>query len=339
MNPFEATQTALDLFSGNPSPHWQKLNKQEKAALQRQLNLVTRWHRSAGITGFGMGPKVVNGQACKTHCCRIYVDQKRIRSSVKRNDFIPTEIMLEGIDSPIVLDVVQLSPPIHSALTDRQRPVFPGISVGECSSGKTGTIGAVVRKKNDPVNRYLLSAAHVMAVSGLAPKGSAIIQPGRFHGGTCPAYTIARLDEMAPLALGDGYPNTADAALAKLNPGVEVGPGLHPCTHFASRNELVEENTVFYKIGCMTAKMSVILKEMHFRCSFKHPLKNGRYALLGFRNLLMYSGAALDGDSGGPLLTQDGALIGIHIGFAESMGVGMPVWALPEEWNLQLEGI
>ena len=89
---------------------------------------------------------------------------------------------------------------------DRAVPI--GVSTGHpCITA--GTIGARV---TDGTNVFALSNNHVYAATNggtancLAPKGSAVIQPGTFDGGSSPADDIGTLDDFEPIVFCNPYP-------------------------------------------------------------------------------------------------------------------------------------
>lgn len=328
MDPYWAT---LELLSGALEPsQCIDLSPEERRQLRRQLSAVTRWHRAGFITGFGLAPKLVNSFPMEVPSCRIYIRSKRRNSVLRPSERIPSQIHLVGVSSPVLLDVIECPPPIPSVLTFPQRPIFPGLSVGHCASGETGSIGALCRLAGD---RVLLSASHVIAVSGLASRKDPIIQPGGDHGGACPQFTVGRLEDVIPLQAGSGYPNLADAAIAILDSHIGQQLGSPPIVRFATPAELQPGITTVTKVGASTGVQSGIISDLHFRCLMPHRSSIGQI-FLGFQEQIAYNALSVDGDSGGPLITQDGALVGIHTGRAGSFAVATPIWNILGRWNL-----
>ena len=89
------------------------------------------------------------------------------------------------------------------------RPVPIGVSTGHPAI-TAGTIGARV---TDGTNVYALSNNHVYADENTASVGDAVIQPGRFDGGSSPADDIGTLHAFEPIKF-DGSNNVIDAAIA-----------------------------------------------------------------------------------------------------------------------------
>ena len=142
-----------------------------------------------------------------------------------------------------------VGPPTPGQLQGRLRPLVPGCSI--CHGADTaGTLGAVVRRGQE---QLLLTNAHVIARSGLASVGDAVLQPGPADGGTA-ADRVGSLDGWAPL--GADTANTVDAALARLDEGIEVDTtGAPTTTAELDGDELVEKlgRTTGFTSGRVTA--------------------------------------------------------------------------------------
>jgi hypothetical protein len=264
---------------------------------------------------------------------QIYVRKKRELDAISPLSVIPEEVQWDGMRVPALLDVIELAPFELAGLTTHQQPIFPGLSVGHCATGETGSLGAILRAKGDTNNRYLLSAGHVIAASGRAHKGDDIIQPGSDDGGSCPSQTIAKLVEMIPLKSGSGFPNKADAALAIVNPAVTSK------TVFSRLAKLsdVKPQKVLFRVGCRTGKRPVLVQDSSFSTTLPFPLPGGGTAMLGFQGLILYKDFSQTGDSGGPVSTDSNVLVGIHIARnKDGFGLAVPVWSMPSAWRLAI---
>lgn len=102
-----------------------------------------------------------------------------------------------------------------------ERPVPIGVSTGNAGECSAGTIGARVKKRQNGgnVNVYALSNNHVYALENKAPKGSEVLQPGRYDTGC--EYdqnnVIGTLDDFEPIVFSTGSSNVIDAAIALSN--------------------------------------------------------------------------------------------------------------------------
>ncbi|MGH2532407.1 MAG: hypothetical protein ACRDJW_08880 [Thermomicrobiales bacterium] len=92
------------------------------------------------------------------------------------------------------------------------RPAPGGVSIGH-PRVTAGTLGCLSIGRSAPRNSrlMLLSNNHVIANSNNAVFGDCISQPGRYDGGSCPAYQIAILERFIPIAFG-GATNYVDCA-------------------------------------------------------------------------------------------------------------------------------
>jgi hypothetical protein len=102
-------------------------------------------------------------------------------------------------------------------LQQRLRPLIRGASVAH-EDVTAGTIGAFVRLADDDAT-YVLSNNHVLANSSRGRPGDRVMQPGPYDGGGDDD-VIGQLARAVPLDRSGT--NVVDAALAKLEPDVEV---------------------------------------------------------------------------------------------------------------------
>lgn len=94
------------------------------------------------------------------------------------------------------------------------------IANGSARPGSYGTVAALVALSDDPASAYLLSASHVMAPYGAQPGDTIRAQedcPPSIRAGD----PIARLVNWTGLVPGFGYPNAADAAIARLESRID----------------------------------------------------------------------------------------------------------------------
>ena len=122
------------------------------------------------------------------------------------------------IDIRVIGRVRALSSPAPEELQRRVRPLRPGLSVAH-PDVTAGTLGGFVRLGGELA---ILSNNHVLAASGTARIGDAVVQPGPADGGT-PADRVATLSVFEGLTAARA--NLVDAAVATLDPGVDAEPG------------------------------------------------------------------------------------------------------------------
>ncbi|MFC3995670.1 hypothetical protein ACFOVU_07080 [Nocardiopsis sediminis] len=153
----------------------------------------------------------------------------------------------EEVDIVEVGHVRALASPTPEDLQGRHRPLVPGISVGH-PDVTAGTLGgfAVV----DGVV-HILSNNHVLGNSGAAQVGDPALQPGTADGGADPGDAVARLAAMSELS--DDQPNVVDAAIARLDDGIEHDPAAYPDGPIAGITPWPPTETDVAKIGRTTA--------------------------------------------------------------------------------------
>jgi hypothetical protein len=167
----------------------------------------------------GVGRKRVEGKLTKTLCVRLYVTQKLPRRLLHADHCLPE--LIDGIPT----DVVE-APPAYLAAAPvpcsvrklrEQRPAQGGIS-GAHEAIQAGTLAAQCRSRRpeDAADRFVLANNHTLADLGLAPLGSAILQPAIRDGGT-PAQRLGGLERFVAVVEAPTAANRVDAAIAKLD--------------------------------------------------------------------------------------------------------------------------
>jgi hypothetical protein len=163
------------------------------------------------VVGIGFGAKESAGKMTGDLAVRIYVKRKRPRSMLTDAECAPTNV------NGIVTDVIVAgTPKFHT------RPIKLGAGISH-AQGLGGSLGCIVTKSTDDA-WYMLSACHVLALSGSASFGESIVEPAHEdeNGVTNPtASPIAALADFEPLK-SDGTPNAFDAAIARLSQNSDV---------------------------------------------------------------------------------------------------------------------
>ncbi|MDM0116291.1 hypothetical protein QTI66_29465 [Variovorax sp. J22R133] len=178
----------------------------------------------------GVGHKLVQGKPTRTLCVRLYVTQKLPRHLLSGDSCLPEHI--DGIPT----DVVEAAPAYFAASPKcslrklrEQRPAQGGIS-GAHESIQAGTLAArcVSRRAGEGADRFVLGNCHTLADFGLAPLGSAILQPSTNDGGTVNVNRLASLQRFVPIFEASTSSNLVDAAIARLDSVDSMSSGI--CT-------------------------------------------------------------------------------------------------------------
>ena len=158
-----------------------------------------------GVNAVDINEKITNGKPTGILCIVVFVDEKRPKTRVKKEELIPNEI--EGIPT----DVQEEKNVLHSTSlllkeaaphedTTKYAELHGGISIGPCRSvymappevpvaGNyvfTGTLGAMVKDRT--TNALMaLTNFHVACIDDGWSVGDTMAQPSLVDGGNCPA--------------------------------------------------------------------------------------------------------------------------------------------------------
>lgn len=180
--------------------------KKWEISLLNALRSARSYH---GVVGVDYGFVYKNGERLKTLGIRYHV-----RSKLPVSELPPEHVLPKKQDS-FRCDVVEASYGLHGDPRSQCNPVEPGISVGNLTSLKTGTLGMFVK---DPTSQKtaLLSNWHVLCGSQNAKAGDEISQPGPQHAGTMTPRIVGALERWVTLDTG------CDAAIALLSDAVAM---------------------------------------------------------------------------------------------------------------------
>ena len=168
-------------------------------AVKRQ-NLAYLFSRR-NVVACGVGFKETEAGITDEPCVVVSVTKKMPEAQLSAADIVPKRL------GEVKTDVVETG--VIRALQghkDRWRPAPGGVSIGHINV-TAGTLGCLVTRNGE---RFILSNNHVLANSNAAQKGDAIIQPGRYDGGTS-ADQIATLEDFIPLNFGASAPTCSMA--------------------------------------------------------------------------------------------------------------------------------
>lgn len=279
------------------------------------------WVWSRGVAGLGVAEKEVAGRLLPEVVLKVYVEKKLPSSLVGMP--VPKFVQLAGLP-PIETDVVEIGKVVLQGNTTRIRPAIPGYSVGRAvETGEAGTFGLVVRKNGDPTTSYLLSNSHAIADSGFGTVGDAIVQPGAYDGGTAPADTIATLSEWVPFVFSPtGFPNTVDAAIAKLEPDI-ASPAIAQLGIPIAVNTTLERGQIVQKEGRTTTLSAAQILDIDFSVSsvYPNPSLPGGVGRVGFSDCVLVTFYSAGGDSGSPVLNMDNEVVGLHFAGSDTIGI------------------
>jgi hypothetical protein len=210
-----------------------------KLAIEAKRRYVDTLLQRKNVVACGVGFKESEGTVTEEPCIVVGVRQKVPKAQLAPDDLVPQ--MLGDVKT----DVQEVG--TFYALAgerERHRPAFPGISCGHVDV-TAGTIGCLARKGEDV---FILSNNHVLANTNNASQGDAIIQPGKYDGGTT-ADQIATLEEWVPLRMGT---EESDCPLA--NVVVQVLNAIAGATGSSSRLTAFRERPAENQVDCAIAR-------------------------------------------------------------------------------------
>lgn len=164
------------------------------AALKVKDEYVSELFSRRNVVACGVGFKEREGRITDEPCVIVSVIKKLPKTQLATEDIVPKKL------NEVQTDVVEVG--VVRALQghqDKWRPAPGGVSVGHVDV-TAGTIGCLVHRGDDV---FILSNNHVLANSNKGQIGDAILQPGRYDGGTL-ADQIATLFEFVPIDFGLG---------------------------------------------------------------------------------------------------------------------------------------
>ena len=330
----------------------------DQAIAVKQQNLQHLLTRN-NVVGVGIGFKETEGAITDELAVIVNVVQKLPKALLAESDKVPR--LLDGIKTDVVAtgrflagQTAALSP------RDRWRPTIPpGVSIGHIDI-TAGTLGCLVRRGNDI---FILSNNHVLANVNAGKPGDAIIQPGRYDGGTL-ADQVATLAEYIPLDFGgtSSNCNTASSVEKVLNalaqimgsqhrlmayqttPGqnlvdVALGRPLNPNQFIPDilqigRPKGVHQaplGTAVQKTGRTTDYTTGSIIQIDVTTSVEY---NGRTAT--FTGQLMANGMSAGGDSGSLVLDMDGYAVGLLFAGSTTSTLLNPIQTVLDSLNVEL---
>ncbi|MEO3863136.1 hypothetical protein [Acrocarpospora sp. B8E8] len=313
----------LDLLT-YPNPESLLPPKTQEALTQIQSVIA-----SPNTVGMGIAHKVRRGEVLDKLAIAFYVKQKKGERGLRRSEHVPRWIpsTLNPLFA-IATDVVELGEIVPQASV--ARIVRPGHSISHILSSP-GTLGAIVDLGG---SKGLLSNSHVLALSGRAHIGDAIIYPSRQDGGESPNDVVGKLLNFQRFAIGGEFVNTADCAVASLTPGFTgqlspsiLGVGIPTGTTKPTRGMEV------VKLGRTTGLTKAIVRDVNFRFVMNYR----EVGLVGFRDQVLCTLYSSGGDSGSLVLeSKTKKAVGLHFAGSTKGSIFSPIDVVLRELGVRL---
>jgi hypothetical protein len=287
-------------------------------AAEQEFRANRVWTADPHIQGFGIGRKIVRGRVERDLTIKVYVDRKVPADQLDHP--APTAVAMKPFfrkEVPVDVQAIGQIRLEWSPIRSYSRPVIIGSS-GAHQGVQAGTIGLLVQQLADPQHSYLLSACHTFALSGMANVGEAILQPSIVDGGNPPADQVAELSSwVVPQFTPFGYPNVADAAIARVTHPQPILPDIH-LIDAPQGVAGVRLGTGVQKTGRTTGYTLGMVIDTDFKYDVTWPNPAGGFGRVGFRDQVLCTRYAAPGDSGSALLNRRrNRVVGIHVGGSE----------------------
>jgi len=294
---------------------------------------------SPNVVGVGIAEKLVRGKATGKLALTFYVERKRSLRRLRAHEAVPPAVA-EALSGPTAIptDVVVLGR-LRPEVNVTRSPIQPGNSVGHFKVS-AGTLGAIVKPvgasngtKGSAQPVLLLSNSHVLANSGSAKVGDAILYPGVADGGI-PTDRVGKLARFVKFDTSGGFVNVADCAIAAIDASKRSdvdaaikGLGLPTGTAAVKRGMKV------VKVGRTTGKTAGTVRDVHFRFVLEYPGVGN----VGYVDQVLCTRYTRPGDSGSLVLDPaNGRAVGLHFAGASGGSVFSPIDHVLKGLNVRL---
>lgn len=294
----------------------------------------------SGISGVGIGKKIVNGIPTDDDAIIVFVTSKMDKNAITKqglsNSFVPEEI--DGIPTDVI-EVGDIKPQI--GFREKVRPVKPGYSVSHINV-TAGTLGGFFRDKDGDV--VALSNFHVLTDGGRSNIGDVIYQPGsadsrkklKFNGWNQPYQThpyIGTLKKFYKLSTR-GF-HTHDSAICKIYPEL-FESGLIDLEYPQVNKKLCgirrpNVGDIVHKCGRTTGFTSgrVIATNGEFSIDYG-------FGTVKFRNVILTNAISEAGDSGSVLFDSDMNMVGLLFAGSSKVTLHNDISDVVEYYGLSL---
>ncbi|MBI4907414.1 MAG: hypothetical protein HY820_27560 [Acidobacteria bacterium] len=313
--------------------------QQVKEILTRKFMLPSPKRMGTNIVGIGIGTKVIN-EVSGIPCVQVYVSGKLDEENLVPMDRIPPEFL--GVPTAVVDIGCAFSPqprtPLESKRAEKGRlTLVPYSKVPRSSVNPSlkGTVCAMLvdEKTNE---RYILGCNHTLSANGRLPAGTEFYRPTD----TERKYNIATLVAGGVVRLNADGVNLVDCAVAKLSSSAEIGADLQlPDGDLLNHDEAFKpaRRKTVWKHGGVTGLTEGKIVDLDADIFVEYSFGTFRFA----HQILVESDRkkepfAVDGDSGAPVYTKDGTVVGIVFAPAGRLTAVCPIEQVMKQLNREL---
>jgi hypothetical protein len=309
-------ERVLDLLTRATAARVESLGAAKRGRARSMRRIV----KTKNIVAMGISEKITKRKRTGKLALTFYVERKISLKKLRADQAVPSTVP-EALSGPeaIPTDVIVLGK-LRPEVNAIKNPLQPGNSIGHVDTS-AGTLGAVVTKGGA---FYILSNSHVLALSGMAKKGDAIIFPGEADGGALPDNLVAKLSGFKKFVPGTAFVNRVDCAIAKPTPArladlVSEIKGLG----FPKGTIKPVRGMKIVKVGRTTGKTTGEVRDVHFRFTLDY---EGDVGEVGFIDQVLCTRYTDGGDSGSLVIDKaTGRAVGLHFAGANGGSVFSPI--------------
>ncbi|MCR4406155.1 MAG: S1 family peptidase [Anaerolineae bacterium] len=324
------------------------------AALKVKNEYVNQLLGKRNVVACGVGFKQREGKWTDELCVVVSVTKKLPKAQLTAEDIVPQTL------GEVKTDVLEIG--VVRALQshqDKWRPAPGGVSVGHVAV-TAGTIGCLVQRGDEI---FILSNNHVLANSNNAQIGDAILQPGRYDGGTM-ADQIATLFDFVPIDFGQGpvecpWAKTAETVLNALAQATGSSHRVMAVRQTAGVNQVdaalgkpLSPDLVTKEIleigvpkGVKEAELGMAIQKSGRTTGLTHDRitqidvtvqVNYDGQIATFTGQLAAGPMSRGGDSGSAVLTEDGYVVGLLFAGSDTTTFFNPIQTVLSALNVQV---
>ena len=304
---------ALAMVRDAKAPQLESMGAVASVHAQRVRNVFL----DPNIVGIGIAQKMTDKKATGELGLCFYVEKKQPKSKVHQNRMVPPVISVA--DRTAVFTDVQEIGRIVPQVNKRDAPLQSGYSCGHVKT-RAGTLGALVKKGK---KYYILSNAHVLALSGKGKRGDEVCYPGMADRGNAATQVVATLDEFARFDVTDDFVNTVDAALAEIDKdwAAKLDLSIYKAKSPIKMADPLRDMRIV-KRGRTSGETEGVVRDVHFSIAIRYP----GIGKLGFIDQVLCTQYSAGGDSGSIVVDKaTGALVGLHFAGSPKGSVFNPI--------------
>lgn len=304
---------ALDFITRSKGPTASSMGTLEALHVNRTRSVF----EDRNIVGVGVSEKVVAAKSTGELSVCFYVEKKLPQSKLKAGKLIPS--VLSTPDGSACFTDVKVVGRIAPQVNKKIKPIQSGFSIGH-KDGDTGTLGAIVKKDGA---FFALSNSHVLAKSGTATLGDAILYPGSVDGGLG-IHQIAKLSKFVKFKGTGEFINLFDAAIARI--GAQHTAKLDfSILHVSGTPTTIEPQRLMkvVKRGRTTGDTEGEIIDVNFRVVFPYEALGTD---IGFTDQVLCSRYTRSGDSGSIVVDKaSGKIVGLHFAGSDKSSIFSPI--------------